>query len=256
MPLSNFQSQFPVLVQRLLQAKSAKRISHAYMVSGDSADTIERFAQDWIRACICEQATIDSDACGACRHCESIINGTYPYLYQIRPQSKSRVIKIDDVRELESRLSLKTDGDYKIAVFHDADRMNENAQNAFLKTLEEPYQNTLLLLLTRNPKNLLTTIRSRCQHIALRENRVSYEFDGVDELIQRLSEMKKDQGALTGMTVSEWLIDFLSSQKALAESEIKESFSDQATDHLSSDLKKKAEEERKAAESALYLQNA
>jgi DNA polymerase III subunit delta' len=239
MPLSNFQQQFPVLVQRLLQAKTNKRISHAYMISGDSAETIETFAMDWIRACICEETTVDSDACGMCRSCMTVENRTHPYLYEIRPQSKSRVIRIDDVRELESRLSLKTDGEYKIAVFHDADQMNENAQNAFLKTLEEPYPNTLLLLLTRNPKKLLTTIRSRCQHIALRENRVLYTFDGVDELIRRLSGMRKGKGALTVMTVSEWL---------------KASSDEQNTDHLSSEQKKKRDEERKAAESALYLQ--
>src|SRR6185312_9567136 len=80
-----------------------------------------------------------------------------------RPESKSRIITIDQTRELMREIQLKpTEAEYKVAVIVGADRLNPQAANAFLKTLEEPPQKTILILLSTEPQRLLETILSRC----------------------------------------------------------------------------------------------
>ncbi|MEM9079308.1 MAG: hypothetical protein AAGC74_01300 [Verrucomicrobiota bacterium] len=97
----------------------------------------------------------------------------------IRPQSKSRRILIEEVRELEKPLYLAApEGTWKVGVVVDAERMNESAANAFLKTLEEPPPASLLLLLTTNPERLLPTILSRCVELSLLEKKA---FAGLEE---------------------------------------------------------------------------
>ena len=90
------------------------------------------------------------------------------FIRVVRPRSKSRLIRVDDMRNLEDSFYMSAPtGQWKIGVIVDADRMNESAANAFLKTLEEPPENCLLLLLTTAPDRLLTTILSRCISIPL-----------------------------------------------------------------------------------------
>lgn len=91
-----------------------------------------------------------------------------PYVHLVRPRSKSRQIRIDEVRELEREMNLTVPGGkWKVGVIIDADRMKDAPANAFLKTLEEPPPECLLLLLTANPEFLLPTIRSRCVDLVL-----------------------------------------------------------------------------------------
>jgi DNA polymerase-3 subunit delta' len=89
----------------------------------------------------------------------------HPDCLQVRPSGKSRQITVDSVRELIGRINVSPSvSHYKVAVLHDADRMNASAANVFLKTLEEPPADTTLLLLTARPYALLPTIRSRVLH--------------------------------------------------------------------------------------------
>jgi DNA polymerase-3 subunit delta' len=85
----------------------------------------------------------------------------------IEPESKVRRIRVQQMRDAEHRLRLTSDGTYKLCVVSDADRMVPEAANAFLKTLEEPPDGSLILLLSRAPDQLLDTIRSRCVRIPL-----------------------------------------------------------------------------------------
>ena len=109
----------------------------------------------------------------------------------LRPQMKSRRIGVEEIRDLEQSLHLAAPGGaYKVGVIVEADRMNEQAANAFLKTLEEPPQRTLLLLLTANPQRLLPTILSRCVLVPLLGGRPLLEQGG-KELITLLNQTAK-----------------------------------------------------------------
>jgi DNA polymerase-3 subunit delta' len=89
----------------------------------------------------------------------------HPDCFQLRPAGKARFIKVDAVRELIGRINVTPAvSEHKVAVLHDADRMNATAANVLLKTLEEPPADTTILLLTARPYALLPTIRSRVLH--------------------------------------------------------------------------------------------
>lgn len=113
----------------------------------------------------------------------------------VRPKSKSRRITVDQIRAIEKPLHLSApDGTWKVGVVIDADRMGEEAANAFLKTLEEPPSDCLLLLLTTSPARLLPTILSRCVEISL-FNRTSLEKRLADKTIvmeKRLAHLAND----------------------------------------------------------------
>ncbi|MGJ8655769.1 MAG: hypothetical protein ACSHX6_04890 [Akkermansiaceae bacterium] len=106
----------------------------------------------------------------------------------VRPQMKSRIIPVDAMRELEkSMFKTARKGKYKVGVIVDADRMRTEAANAFLKTLEEPPNGSILFLLTASPERLLSTILSRCVNIPLiAENDVREELEGEQEMLTTL----------------------------------------------------------------------
>jgi DNA polymerase-3 subunit delta' len=144
------------------------RLAHAYLFHGEARIgkflTAVRLAQ----ALNCEHpfpaSTLDS--CGRCRSCLQIIARTHPDYFVIEPDSQATTpqIKIEHVREIEHQLIYRPlIGERKICLIDDADRLTSGAANALLKTLEEPPDHSLFILVTNRPYALPLTIRSRCQ---------------------------------------------------------------------------------------------
>ncbi len=141
----------------------------------------------------------------------------------LRPRSKSRQISVDDIRDLEHTLQLAApSGETKVGVIADADRMNDKAQNAFLKTLEEPPNRTLLMLLTTKPQRLLPTILSRCFQVNLLGGR-SLDLDGGEELVAALNQAaKKGFGnPISALHLKAVFADFLAAKKSEVEAAAK-----------------------------------
>ncbi len=108
----------------------------------------------------------------------AIEHRNHPDIHWIEPQKKSRIISVDQVREvLKVIYTTAFSGGWKVGIFVGADCMNVSAANAFLKTLEEPPDKTLFLLLTDSPQSLLPTIISRCQRV----NISGGSADGLDD---------------------------------------------------------------------------
>jgi DNA polymerase-3 subunit delta' len=108
------------------------------------------------------------DACGVCRSCQQIEARTHPDFFIIEPDSELATpqIKIEQVREIEQQIMYRPlIGERKICLIDEADRMTIGAANALLKTLEEPPDHSLFLLITSRPAALPATIRSRCQSL-------------------------------------------------------------------------------------------
>ena len=104
------------------------------------------------------------DACDKCPSCRKIDKGIHPDFLLIGPDSGQ--IRIEEIRAIDDALSLKAfEGRYKIVIVDDADTMNQYAANAFLKTLEEPPEDSLLVLISSNPEHLPDTIKSRCSRL-------------------------------------------------------------------------------------------
>ncbi len=137
----------------LKKAWEENRLGHAYLITGAFHDGMETIAE--------ELASIVLP-------CSLLEVKLHPDVHMVEPESKSRKILTEQMRDLEEALHLKPQqSSYKVAIIHDADRMMPAAANAFLKTLEEPPDQTLLLLTTSLPEALLETIRSRCIRLAI-----------------------------------------------------------------------------------------
>jgi len=112
------------------------------------------------------------------KECESACSGKHPDVHWIEPEKKSRVISVEQIRGILKKVyETAFSGGWKVCLFVGADCMNASAANAFLKTLEEPPDKTLFLLLTDSPQRLLPTIISRCQHVTITEG----IGDGLDD---------------------------------------------------------------------------
>jgi DNA polymerase III subunit delta' len=146
------------LLQRSLQRG---RLAHAYLFAGPRGSGKEAVARLLAQALNCERR--EQDGCGACPACRRIAEDAHPDVYWVRPESKSRRITVEQIREFETSINLKASlGRIKVGVVVDADCLGEEAGNAFLKTLEEPPAATVILLLTSESQRLLPTILSRC----------------------------------------------------------------------------------------------
>ncbi|MGH7167050.1 MAG: DNA polymerase III subunit delta' [Nitrospiraceae bacterium] len=146
------------------------RVAHAYLFFGEDGIGKRRAALRFAQALNCETdyGPEGPDACGACRSCRQIEARTHPDFLLIEPDQEQAnpQIKIEQIRELEQQLVYHPlVGRRKVCLIDDADRMTPGAANALLKTLEEPPDHSLLLLITSRPSALLATVRSRCQGI-------------------------------------------------------------------------------------------
>lgn len=156
----------PAAVAMLLQRSLQRgRLAHAYLFHGPRGSGKETTARTLAKALNCEHR--EHDSCDACDSCRRIDDAAHPDVYWVRPESKSRRISVDQIREFERSISLRaTMARVKVGVVVDADCLGDEASNAFLKTLEEPPAQTVILLLTAEPQRLLPTILSRCLRLS------------------------------------------------------------------------------------------
>ncbi|MGQ0658428.1 MAG: DNA polymerase III subunit delta' [Chromatiales bacterium] len=154
--------------ERLQTARAGGRLPHGVLLAGPRGSGKGELAQMLARVLLCGAADAAGTACGSCRGCELMTAGTHPDFFRLAPKEQSKVIKIDQVRELIAFLTLTTQFlGQRVAIIEPADAMNRHAANSLLKTLEEPPRNTALILITHAPDSLPVTVRSRCQRFTL-----------------------------------------------------------------------------------------
>ncbi len=148
------------------------RLAHAYLFHGDDRIGKRLLAVRLAQALLCETLPADHapEACGACRACRQVDARTHPDFMMIEPDREQAhpQIKIELIRNIEHQVIYRPlIGDRKICLIDDADRMTIGAVNALLKTLEEPPDHSLFVLISSRPYVLPATIRSRCQALRL-----------------------------------------------------------------------------------------
>ena len=154
--------------QQYEQYLTRERLSHALLVSGPSAIGKLAFCQAFIQRMNCTNPAPQGHPCGTCENCHLIKVGTHPDVRFVHTEeeegNRAEQIKVDDIREINRFMALsRQQGQFKVVCINRAHRMNINAANALLKTLEEPPPGSVLFLVTHRPETLPATIRSRCQ---------------------------------------------------------------------------------------------
>jgi DNA polymerase III subunit delta' len=152
--------------QRLRAALAARRLPHSLLLLSAPGLGAEQLA-NWITALVlCESQ--GARPCGVCASCLLLRADSHPDSYLVRLEEDARQIKVDQVRALIDSLVLKSyRGGYKVGVIEGAESLNANGANAFLKTLEEPTADTVLIMIARPSHRLPATIASRCLRLTL-----------------------------------------------------------------------------------------
>ena len=154
----------------LKNALQSRNVAHAYLFHGQESIGKKQIAIELAKSLNCA-SPIKGDACDECTSCRKIENRTHPDFFFVEPikntpTAREAVIKIEAIRELQRKLAFHPyEGKVKAAIIDNADLMNLQAANSFLKTLEEPPSATILILISSNPFKLLPTLISRCQTI-------------------------------------------------------------------------------------------
>jgi len=156
--------------QTLKNALQNNSMAHAYLFYGQESIGKKYTAVELAKILNCTESNED-ESCDECLTCRKIENRTHPDFFFIEPvkstpSAREATIKIEPIRELQRKLAFHPyEGKVKVAVINDADLMNPQAANSFLKTLEEPPSATMLVLISSHPFKLLPTLISRCQVI-------------------------------------------------------------------------------------------
>ena len=158
------------IIEYIQNAVREDKVSHAYILNGERGSGKKMLANLFARTLQCESR--GTDPCGMCHSCIQMESGSHPdiiYVHHEKPNS----ISVDDIRtQVNNDIMIKPyQGPYKIYMIGEADLMTPQAQNALLKTIEEPPEYAVIFLLAENAQQLLPTITSRCVMLKLRNIR-------------------------------------------------------------------------------------
>ena len=191
-------AQQPRAARLLASALQSGRVAHAYAFIGPVGTPRTAAALEFAAALLCAKG-----GCGACRECRLAGAGHHPDLHVIAPTPPERnpkgapLIRLEEIHELERKASLRPAmAARKVFIIDDAERMTVEGPQAFLKTLEEPPANTVMILVLANPRLLPATVLSRCQPVRFQPGPDSTAADTVEAALELLADVR-DKGAET-----------------------------------------------------------
>lgn len=166
------------------------KVSHAYILSGEAGTGRKSLANAFALTLLCEKG--GTNPCLSCHSCKQALSGNHPDLLYVTHE-KPASIGVDDIREqINDTIMIRPySGNYKIYIVDEAEKMTVQAQNALLKTIEEPPAYAVLILITANPDAFLPTILSRCVQLKLKPLRDSIIRDFLTDNLA-VPEIKAD----------------------------------------------------------------
>lgn len=236
-----------VAIGFLRRAHEQERLAHAYLISGPTGSGKREVAAELANA-VNGTAAVD------------VFSSKAREIFVAEPESKSRRILIEQIRELEHGLQMRgSEGRRKVAIVADADRLQPQAANAFLKTLEEPPANSLLLLLSALPEALPDTIVSRCISIPLARNGEEVELPERAELVEllRSTSVDKDWGVQHAYKVAQGIHSLLGAIKEQIKTQTSDALQEEETRYRNSTdgaWLDEREDYYKALTESLYIQ--
>ena len=172
------------IITRLEKSLASGNVPHAYLFAGSDYDSRMRLAKDMAKAVLCPDG-----GCGTCAVCRKIEDGNHVDIKYVEGRS-GKALLTEDIEEMQKFLMRKPyESDRNIAVITKADYINDRAEKKLLKTLEEPEEGTIIILLADNLSGIDETIRSRCVIYRLREAEKNYSTEVTelaDEVFQAI----------------------------------------------------------------------
>lgn len=155
------------IIEYIRNAVKEDRVSHAYILNGERGSGKRLLAMLFAETLLCEEKGVDP--CNKCHSCRQADSGNHPDIIRVQHE-KPNTISVEDIRtQVNNDVLIKPyQGPYKIYIIPEAELMSQQAQNALLKTIEEPPEYAVFFLLTENAEALLPTIMSRCVMLKLR----------------------------------------------------------------------------------------
>lgn len=251
----------PQTVALLQRSLERGRVAHAYLFTGASLEAASLLARNLVKTLNCQnpvrkgadQAAVD--CCDACNECRRIDEDNHPDISWVRPESKLRIITIDQMRDLMHTIHLKAmENGYKAGILVGADRLNTQAANAFLKTLEEPPHKSILILLSDEPGRILETILSRCLRLNLGGDDSLLTQSGQQAWLKDFCECTQapTKNLLTRYKMLGVLVGHFAEMKAQIETNLSAGSPLEKYDEAESSLKQKWETELNAAIESEY----
>lgn len=162
--------------EHLQTALKLRKVSHAYIINGERSSGKEFIAKIFAMALQCEKG--GEEPCQECHSCKQALSGNHPDIIRL-VHEKPNTISVEDIRtQINQDMGIKPyQGPYKVYLINEGEKMTVQAQNALLKTLEEPPEYGVILILTSSIETLLPTILSRCVVLNMRPVR--------DELVKK-----------------------------------------------------------------------
>lgn len=152
---------------KFVTAKSKNHLPHALLISGIDGTGKLDFAKRIATALLCT-SPINHEACQNCRSCKTYQSGANPDFMNIELLEGKQQIAVDQIRQLSEFISYTRSFEaYRVILLNPVERMNTNAANSLLKSLEEPASNTVIILVASNLGRIIPTIKSRCQLLTL-----------------------------------------------------------------------------------------
>lgn len=164
------------------------RLAHAYLFLGPEGVGKRLTALTLAKAMNCESPTEAGDSCERCPSCAKVNSSNHADVILLEPEGE--IIKIDQVRDMQRRLRYRPlEGGRRACIIDSADRLNDAASNALLKTLEEPPDETHLILITSRPHQLLPTLLSRCQRVKFKALSSAH----LVQILQKVHSLEEDK---------------------------------------------------------------
>ncbi len=152
---------------KFVNARSQNHLPHALLISGMEGTGKLDFARKIVTSLLCT-SPVDNTSCQKCQSCKTYQAGANPDYMQIELLEGKQQISVDQIRQLSKFISYtRSFNAYRVILLNPVERMNLNAANSLLKSLEEPASNTLIVLVATNLGKILPTIKSRCQLLTL-----------------------------------------------------------------------------------------
>ena len=177
-----------MIKEHFLKAIESHRISHAYILTGEEGTGRKSIANAFAMTLLCEKG--GTEPCMVCHSCKQALSGNHPDLIYVTHE-KPASIGVDDIREqINDTIQIRPYSSYyKIYIVDEAEKMTVQAQNALLKTIEEPPSYAVIILITTNQEAFLPTILSRCVQLKLKPLK---DFTVKSYLTEHLKVPEKD----------------------------------------------------------------